>query len=87
MSEKPSIDTFDHKEKHLAQHNPINLSNEQIGVDQGWRLLLQNELNTIEAFPKNDETIEEWNGEAWDVMSTLAHDSDTTYRTKRPETM
>ncbi len=65
-------------------HNPLNLTDEQIGVHEGWRLLRKEELNAVPAFPKNDETIEEWNGEAWDVMSTLAHDPYTVYRTRRP---
>lgn len=70
-------------ETEIKLHNPDHLTDEQVGTDKGWRLLRVEELNTLDAFPKNDETIEEWNGEAWDLMSTLVHDSESTYRTRR----
>ncbi len=72
------------EESHVIR-NPDNLSDAQVGVDEGWRLLEKDELNTVLAYPKNNEMIEEWNGEAWDVMSTLVHDIYATYRTKRPK--
>ncbi|HEY4512287.1 MAG TPA: hypothetical protein VJH63_01350 [Candidatus Paceibacterota bacterium] len=72
------------KERIEVKHNPDHLTDKQIGIKEGWRLLSEEELNSIPALPKNDESIEEWDGRKWDLVSTLHHDESRTYRTKRP---
>lgn len=78
------METFNLDRESIATgHNPDNLSDVVVGTESGWRLLAADELNSVPALPKNDETAEEWNGEAWDLLSTLHHNMGTTYRTKR----
>jgi hypothetical protein len=52
-------------------------------LNSRWRVLCFKEYTHIEALPKNDETIEWWNGEAWDVCPTLILNPIEIYRTKR----
>jgi hypothetical protein len=48
----------------------------------GWRLLRVWETALVEALPKNDETVEWWNGEAWDLVPTLHLSPHEIYRTR-----
>ena len=48
----------------------------------GWRLLRVWETALVEALPKNDETVEWWNGEAWDLVPTLHLSPHEFYRTR-----
>lgn len=36
-----------------------------------WRIVTEHEKDSIKALPKNDETVEWWNGQAWDLVPTL----------------
>jgi len=48
----------------------------------GWRLLRVWETAMVEALPKNDESLEWWNGEAWDLCPALNLSPDEFYRTR-----
>jgi hypothetical protein len=48
----------------------------------GWRLLRVWETAMVEALPKNDESVEWWNGEAWDLCPALNLSPDEFYRTR-----
>ena len=48
----------------------------------GWRLLRVWETALVAALPKNDETVEWWNGEAWDLVPTLHLSPHEFYRTR-----
>lgn len=50
----------------------------------GWRLLRVWEVDMVCALPKNDNSIEWWNGEAWDLVPTLHLSPHEFYRTVRP---
>ncbi|HEY4512391.1 MAG TPA: hypothetical protein VJH63_01870 [Candidatus Paceibacterota bacterium] len=65
-------------------HNPDNMTDGQIGINTGWRLLLKSELNSLGSYCKNDATLEEWDGSKWDLASDWQHSEERTYRTKRP---
>lgn len=49
-----------------------------------WRIVDISEYELIEALPKNDETVEWWNGLYWDLVPTLFLNPKEVYRTKRP---
>ena len=48
----------------------------------GWRLLRGWETSMVEALPKNDETVEWWNGESWDLCPALNLSPSEFYRTR-----
>lgn len=56
---------------------------EQIEVEKGWRLVELSEYEDISSLPKNDETIEVWERDHWDIVPTLHLDTTRIYRTKR----
>lgn len=78
-------------------HNPDNLTNGQlmIGDNNDWRFLNEDEIPEPEnqvhlteapllANPKNDNKLEQWNGEAWDLSLSNHLQKSRTYRTRRP---
>ncbi|MEN9604322.1 MAG: hypothetical protein RJB39_7 [Candidatus Parcubacteria bacterium] len=64
-------------------HNPDFLTEEIVGTNKGRRLLLKDELNQIDFLPKNDDSLEEWDGTEWDLVSDLHHQANKTYRTRK----
>ena len=54
------------------------------GLVSPWRLVRVWETAMVCALPKNDESVEWWNGEAWDLVPTLHLSPHEIYRTKRP---
>jgi hypothetical protein len=68
-------------------HNPLGLTNAEVGVSEGWRLLAPEEINPN----RKRETVERgsiqywWEGEGWNGAAHWAgNDEDSTYRTKNP---
>ena len=69
-------------------HNPAKLTEEQVGVEDGWRLLAEDEIDPRRGA---QEGLECWNERhpekcwTWNINLTWAGNStDDTYRTKRP---
>lgn len=60
-------------------HNPDGLTNEQVGIVEGWRLLDEDEI-----IPNNNalEEIESWDITGWDNEGFFGANQSMTYRTK-----
>jgi len=62
-------------------HNPDNLTPEQVGITEGWRLALESEIATDSLF----ENCIAWFGGTWnDRHEWAGNDQRVTYRTKNP---
>lgn len=65
----------------IAQgHNPANLTESQVGVIGGWRLLMLEEI----AVRGESKDIQRWDGDTWDFTGWTGSLASNTYRTKMP---
>lgn len=61
------------------EHNPDELSKEQYGASEGWRLLDEGEISAQEHYQSE---IEGWYNNSWDDTGWEGSDNSTTYRTR-----
>lgn len=61
-------------------HNPDELTEEQVGVSEGWRLLALKEI----AARSQTKDIECWDIVRWNAWGYAGSDQQSTYRTKMP---
>jgi len=72
---------------HTKLHNPNGVSDFDIDVDGGWRLLSEHEVGSRKHLPStgyHSKEIEQWDGDGDWIQDAWGNSSDITYRTKAP---
>ena len=64
-------------------HNPHNVTDDQLGIKAGWRLLEGAEIGRHRT--EATQEIQAWGGDQWLTCPYCGADEDQTYRTKKPE--